>query len=127
MDPRHKKRIQTISNLFALCFLPENEKLPYPADEKTVRILNHLTDIDKLITKYAPKFPLKKIARADLSILRLSIYELVIEKELPKKVVINEAVELAKELSGEHSYAFINAVLGKVLSESEGKTIHEET
>lgn len=114
MDPRHTKRIQTISNLFALSFLPTNTKLPYPDDQKTTEILKRQAELDLLIEKFAPKFPIDKIAKTDLAILRLSIYELLFEKSLPKKVAINEAVELAKELSGEHSYAFVNAVLGKV-------------
>lgn len=121
MDPRHKKRIETISNLFALQFVPQTDSLPYPDDEKTKGIINHQKEIDDLIKKHAPKFPIEKIAKTDLCILRLGIYELTIEKKLPHKVVINEAVELAKELSGEHSYGFINAVLGKVLQDYENQ------
>ncbi len=89
--------------------------LPHPNDEKTKEIVKHLSKIDQFIKKFAPRYPLHNIAKTDLSILRLSIYELMFEKKVPKKVIIDEAIELAKELSGEKSYAFVNAVLGNIL------------
>lgn len=115
MDPRHLARIKTIQNLFAQSFAELKHNLPYPDDEKTKKIVIKLKAIDGLIHKYAPRYPLKNIAKTDLSILRLSIYELMFEKKTPKKVVIDEAIELAKELSGEKSYGFVNAVLGTIL------------
>lgn len=90
--------------------------LPYPEETKTGKIIKKLAKIDGLIREHAPRYPLENISRTDLSILRNSIYELLFEKKIPQKVVINEAVELAKELSGENSFAFVNAVLGKVLT-----------
>ena len=114
MDKRHLQRIKIIQNLFAASFkLKDN--VPYADDETTQKILQNLEKIDSQITKYAPKFPIERIAKTDLMVLRLAIYELEIEKKEPKKVVINEAVELAKELGGDRSYAFINAVLGNVV------------
>lgn len=115
MDQRHLQRIKTVQNLFAYSFNGAKTKYPFKNDEKTTEVLKNLEKIDGLIAKYAPRYPLNKIAKSDLSILRLSIYELLIEKKVPHKVVINEAVELSKELSGEQAYAFINAVLGKIL------------
>lgn len=115
MDPRHLQRIKTIQNLFAESYAGLKDNLPYPEDEKTKRVLKHLTKIDGYIKTYAPRYPLKNIAKTDLSILRLSIYDLMFEKKVPQKVVIDEAIELAKELSGEKAYAFVNAVLGNIL------------
>ncbi|MDH7476543.1 MAG: transcription antitermination factor NusB [Microgenomates group bacterium] len=114
MDPRHRQRIITLENLFAYSFKKDIRYLPYPKDKLTDQILKNLQKIDFLISKNAQKFPLEKIAKTDLAILRLAIYELVIEAKTPYKVIINEAVELGKEFGGEKSYAFINGVLGKI-------------
>lgn len=113
MDIRHKNRIQIVQNLFSLSF--SDSALPYPSEPKTKKLLKHLKKIDKLITSSAARYPIEKISKTDLAILRLAIYELVIEKKNPPKVIINEAVELAKELGGDQSYAFINGVLGTII------------
>lgn len=75
-------------------------------------------EIDKLVTKAAPEWPLEQIALIDLAILRLSIYELLFCKDVPPKVVIDEAVELAKTYGGANSSKFINGVLGTVYRSS---------
>lgn len=74
---------------------------------------------DELIAPAAPEWPLEQIAKMDLSILRLAVYELMIKREVPPKVVINEAVELAKSFGGENSSRFINGVLGTIYRQSE--------
>ena len=76
-------------------------------------------EIDAMITPAAPEWPLDQIAKIDRSILRMSIYELLIKKDVPPKVAINEAVELAKEFGGENSSKFINGVLGTIFRQSE--------
>ncbi len=114
MDKRHLERIKVIQNLFAASYNLQGN-LPYTDSPVTQDILKHLTAIDEKILAYAPKFPIDRIAKTDLMILRLAVYELEIEKKEPEKVIINEAVELAKELGGDRSYAFINAVLGNVV------------
>lgn len=116
LDPRHVQRIRIVQNLFASSFSDGKKNLPFPNDEKTLLVFKNVRKIDSYIKLYAKRYPINKIAKTDLCILRLSVYELVIEKELPEKVVIDEAVELAKELSGPKSYGFVNAVLGKILS-----------
>jgi len=117
MDPRHRQRIKTTQNLFALTF-NRKKNLPFPHDQLTEEINNQMAKIDQLIQNFAPKFTLEKIAKIDLSILRLAIYELVINPKQPKKVIINEAVELAKELGGDKSFAFINGVLGQIVKQT---------
>jgi len=119
MDPRHEFRIKLIQNLYAYTFKTKKNNLPFKTDNYFKDIINNVNEIDKLITLHAAKFPIIKIAKTDLSILRWSIYELKFNKKLPVKVVINEAVELAKELSGERSFAFINGVLGKIVDKNE--------
>lgn len=115
MDQRHKKRIKIIQNLYAYSFQSLNN-LPFPNDKTTKEIIKNTKKIDNLINTYAKKFSTEKIAKTDLAILRWAIYELQ-KKRLPPKVVIDEAIELAKELAGERSYAFINAILGKVFNQ----------
>ncbi|MCL5746836.1 MAG: transcription antitermination factor NusB [Patescibacteria group bacterium] len=109
LDPRHKKRQKLIEDLFKIEF-HKQRVLP-----ETKEILIHKDVIDKRIEKSAPEFPISKINKADLAILRLAVYELLIEKKTPPKVIIDEAVELAKEYGGETSPSFINGVLGNIL------------
>lgn len=115
MDPRHKKRVKIVQNLYAYYFLGKKKSLPYPLEKTTQIIIKNASKINKLIEKNAKKFSINKIAKTDLAILQLAIYELVIEKKLPQKVTINEAVELAKELGGDKSYSFVNGVLGQIV------------
>jgi len=116
MDPRHRQRIKIVQNLFSCSFKKKTKTLPYPKlKEINKKILKSIKEIDKLIADEAPKFPIEKISKTDLSILRWGVYELMINKTLPHKVIINEAIELAKDLAGEKSYGFVNAVLGKIL------------
>ncbi len=70
-------------------------------------------DIDRAIEKYSKGWKLSRISKVDLSILRLAIYEIIFRKDIPLNVSINEAVELAKNYSGEESGAFINGILGR--------------
>ena len=75
--------------------------------------------IDAMIIPAAPEWPIDQIAKMDKAILRMSIYELLIKKDVPPKVAINEAVELAKEFGGDNSSKFVNGVLGTIFRQSE--------
>lgn len=110
-DPRHKKRQKIVEELFKMDF-HDNQA----ANPSTQNILSHKNTIDKNIEKAAPEFPLEKINKVDLAILRLAAYELLVEKKEPPKVIIDEAVELAKEYGGETSPGFINGALGNILT-----------
>jgi N utilization substance protein B len=107
-DPRHIKRRETVKALFAESFTPQ-AKLPNLAQ----KILSERQKIDQKIQEAAPMWAVEKLNRIDLAILRLAIYELE-NKKTPPKVVIDEAVELAKEFGGENSPSFINGVLGTI-------------
>lgn len=80
----------------------------------------HATELDAKLQPVAPEWPIDQIARMDRLILRIGLYELDNEADVPPKVVINEAVELAKAFGGDNSSKFINGVLGTLLREREG-------
>lgn len=111
-DPRHVHRQRIIQTLFATTFAPQDIQ-----DPKTKAILENITLLDKTIEHIAPEFPISKLNKIDLAILRLGSYELMIEKTQPPKVIIDEAIELAKEFGGPSSPGFINGALGKLLKE----------
>ncbi len=76
--------------------------------------IDHQEEIDTYITKYAPEWPLEQITIVDRNILRLGIYEMMYDEDIPAKVAINEAIELAKAYGGASSSKFVNGVLGSI-------------
>lgn len=116
-DPRHLRRKKIVQRLFALSFVKGQEKEIADAEirKMVAKIWQARKKIDPIIAKNAPEWPVEKLNKIDLAILRLAIFELLIEKQEPLKVIIDEAVELAKELGAESSPAFINGVLGAVV------------
>lgn len=86
-------------------------------------VIAKISDIDKVIEKAAPEWPLNQITIIDRNVLRIGLYELLYgnKKNVPPKVAINEAIELAKTFGGESSGKFINGVLGTVFKEIEKK------
>lgn len=111
-DPRHLQRIKIMQNLFAHEF---SGQIDEEISKKIQQINKNRVEIDNLITQAAPTWPIEKINKIDLAILRQAIYELIIDQNNPPKVVIDEAVEIAKEYGGESSPGFVNGVLGKVV------------
>ncbi len=110
LDPRHKKRIHLFQELFAWESIKSTPKLAIKS------IVSQIPEIDAKIAFFAPKWPIDKINRIDLSILRLAIWEILFTPDqVPAKVVIDEAVEIAKEYGNESSSSFINAVLGSII------------
>lgn len=109
-DPRHKKRQNIVQQLFEIEF--HKQKIGSDAE----KIIKHKTLLDKNISSAAPDFPIGKINKIDLAILRLAAYELLIDNNQPQNVIIDEAVELAKEFGGDTSPAFVNGVLGHIIS-----------
>ena len=84
-------------------------------------VTSHLDKLNKIIEKAAPEWPIDKITIVDRNVLRIGLYELLYEdqEEVPPKVAINEAIELAKSFGGESSGKFINGVLGTIFKEIE--------
>jgi len=82
-----------------------------------------MPELDKIIEKAAPEWPIEQISIVDRNVLRIGLYELIYtvnKEEVPPKVAINEAIELAKTFSGQTSGKFINGVLGTVFKQLEG-------
>lgn len=77
-------------------------------------VIQNRERIDKEIQKFAPAWPIKQIPAVDRNILRLAIFEILIDNKVPVKVAINEAIELAKTFGSDSSSKFINGVLGSV-------------
>ncbi len=75
--------------------------------------------IDDTIRQFAPLFPLEQIAIIDRNILRLAIYEILFDSQVPIKAAVNEAIELSKSFAGDSSPKFINGVLGSVIAHSD--------
>ncbi|MDB5179264.1 MAG: putative transcription termination factor [Patescibacteria group bacterium] len=86
----------------------------------------HQEAIDGIIGPAAPEWPVDQIAKIDKIILRIGVYELMIKRDVPPKVAINEAVELAKTFGGENSSKFINGVLGTIYRNSDFYEPEEE-
>jgi len=89
--------------------------------ELVTGVIQHLSNIDKIIEKAAPEWPINQIGIVDRNVLRIGLFELIYEDKtaVPPKVAINEAIELAKSFGGESSGKFINGVLGTVYKEIE--------
>ncbi len=89
------------------------------ADRLVAGVTANREALDERLMAYAPNYPVAQLAVVDRNVLRLALYELEYEVGTPIKVVINEAVELAKTYGGEASPRFVNGVLGSVVDESE--------
>jgi N utilization substance protein B len=143
-DRRHQKRVRLVQQLFASTFPVELDsykttsqqektnqalrltslqqsagKIPFDQSlqAETEQLLTRLDEIDQQLRTNAPERPLADINQVDLAILRVIYWESLV-KDTPYKVLIDEAVELAKELGSESSPRFVNGVLGKLLVES---------
>ncbi len=89
----------------------------------SVGIIKNIKNIDEIIEKAAPEWPIDQITAIDRNVLRIGIYELIYgdEEEVPPKVAINEAIELAKGFGGKNSGSFVNGVLGTIYKEIKEK------
>ena len=132
---RHHSRVKTMQLIYEWHFKTNlslntlaRKRLKSQKDEKIDQIFilenlkgieKNIEKIDKLIEKAAPEWPIEQIALIDLSILRLSVYELLFKKDIPPKVAIDEAVELAKTYGSDNSSKFVNGVLGTIFRSSD--------
>ncbi|MCX6721645.1 MAG: transcription antitermination factor NusB [Candidatus Staskawiczbacteria bacterium] len=92
-------------------------------------IEKHMPDLDKIIEKAAPEWPIAQISMVDRNVLRIGLSELLYsdKKEVPPKVAINESIELAKTFSGQTSGKFVNGVLGTVYKQLGGEEVSESS
>ena len=87
--------------------------------KKYEAVVSHVPEIDRIINDSARGWKTGRMNKVDLTILRLAVYELKWDEEIPVGVAINEAVELAKKFSGDEGPAFVNGVLGMVASQEQ--------
>ncbi len=92
-------------------------RVPPYLKELVLGVAGHLAELDALIARYSEHWRLERMVAVDRNLLRLAIYELLYQPGIPPKVVINEAVELAKKYGTEVSGAFVNGILDKVRAE----------
>jgi N utilization substance protein B len=143
MANRHLSRTIAIQSLFEWDFNEKKEELkdivknniqqfaPNMEDTAFVYelvdgVVKNLPEIDAIIVKTAPEWPVDQVSLVDRNVLRLGIYELMFLKEVPPKVAINEAVELAKTYGGESSGKFLNGVLGTLYKEIAPEEVQTE-
>ena len=139
MSNRHLARTIALQTLYQWDFNGKKETNLEPVVKKNLRefapqfddkgfiqrlvdgVLRQRQEIDDLITKYAPEWPLEQITMVDRNVLRIGIYEMRYDDDIPEKVAINEAIELAKTFGGESSGKFVNGVLGTIYKEMGGQ------
>ncbi len=114
-DPRHLRRTKIMQALFAYDF--SHDSIPKDLEA----FIPQLDTIDAMIAKAAPQWPINQLNKVDLAILRFGVFELL-NSDTPPKVVIDEAIELAKEYGAEHSSKFVNGVLAHI-AEQEHKPL----
>jgi N utilization substance protein B len=94
--------------------MPLSDELAEFARQIVFGVLPRIPDLDLMIAKYAPEWPLEQVAAIDRNILRMAFWEFAVQRETPIKVAINEAVELAKQFGSDSAPRFINGVLGSL-------------
>lgn len=123
-DSRHEHRLQLFQRLFAATFTPETlERALQPESnevQEIVDILSELAILDVAIQQVAPERPLAEINKVDLAIMRLIVFESK-HSETPKLVLLNEAIELAKQFGSEKSSKFVNGALAHLLLEEKNQ------
>ena len=90
-------------------------------DEKYHHVNEHITEIDEMLNRTSEGWKTTRMGKVDLAILRLAVYEMKFDEDVPVGVAINEAVELAKRLGRDQSPSFINGILGKLAREEDEK------
>jgi transcription antitermination protein NusB len=105
---------QVLSRLLEEAGFPE-DKAEFTR-ELVQGVIGHMAEIDSNIKQFAPAWPVSQIPVIDRNILRLAIFEILLDNKIPVRIVINEAVELAKSFGSDSTPKFINGVLGSVVS-----------
>lgn len=142
MSNRHLARTIALQTLYQLDFNCRKNNVPFSGTEELPDIIKYNLNefapsfneenfinelikgvifnnekIEGYINKYAPSWPIEKIAMVDRNVLRIGIYELLFDDQIPPRVAINEAIELSKNFGGESSGRFVNGVLGAIYND----------
>ena len=130
---RHEQREQIFKLLFRVefnnpedmpeqvkLFMEDNEQITYEKyveyiSGKFSKIQEKLPEIDKLLDENTEGWDTTRMGKVELTVLRLAVYEIVFDEDIPGSVAINEAVEIAKKYGQENSGGFVNAILGKIV------------
>ena len=115
LDPRHLKRVAVFKSLFAGSFT-EQDEIPSRVNKINTNI----------IQKCAPEWPISQINKVDLAVLRQAVYELLFKLQTPTKVIIDEAVEIAKRYGGKTSSSFVNGALAAAIGHT-NRNVEQET
>ncbi|MFH1745340.1 MAG: transcription antitermination factor NusB [bacterium] len=139
MSNRHLARTLSMQSLFLWDFMDKNDKdmekiakgvftnfAPSFDDHGFVKsllkgVIDNREEIDGYIKKYATEWPIEQITITDRNVLRIGVYELVFNSDIPAKVAINEAIEIAKTFGSESSGKFVNGVLGAIYKDMDTK------
>ena len=92
----------------------KDKEIEYIKD-KTLAIIDKLSEIDEIINENSDGWPTNRLGKAELTIMRLAVYEIRFDEEIPNGVAINEAVELSKKYGSDNSSSFVNGVLAKII------------
>ena len=106
-------------------FAPELDERPFTL-ALAKGVTDHQEEIDQAIGHFAPDWPIERITTIDRNVLRMGIFELMFDTQIPSKVAINEAIELAKTFGGESSGKFVNGVLGAVFRDQQAKGVAKD-
>lgn len=133
MTLRQESRILAVQTLYSLESLGEGQISPrdlgdlldkdfspeilYFAEGLVSGVLENREEIDSIIDSHLRNWTLDRLSRVDLAILRISVFSLLYQKDIPSKVTIDEAIKVAKKLSTEKSYGFINGVLHNIVKD----------
>lgn len=104
---------EQVSNYLGSIIAPKSDDVAYIRN-KYHNVLAHMEEIDSILESASDGWKLKRMAKVDLSIMRLAVYEMKYDEEIPVSVAINEAVEIAKKYGQDESPSFVNGVLAKV-------------
>ena len=130
LDPRRKGRMLTLQCLFGmdlrdwspeipLDWLIEDDPIPLGVREFAQELIHGVREdhaqLDTVIHKYAPAWPVDQLSVVDRNVIRIALFELLFRKDTPRKAAVNEAVELAKVFGSESSARFVNGVLGSIM------------
>lgn len=144
MSNRHLARTLAMQALYQWDFLGDKEKhvdqiveyirnefAPHFDDKEYVEetihgVIDNLSDIDSVLTEFSRDWPVDSMTIVDRNVLRIGVYELMMNDKIPSKVAINEAIEIAKAFGGETSGKFVNGVLGAVYKDQIDKGVLKE-
>jgi len=117
------KRLDEVIEYIKNEFAPDFDDEGYIAGQAH-NVINNVDKVDALLEEFAPEWPVSEMTNTDRNILRLGVYELMFDQDIPAKVAINEAIELGKAFGGDASGKFVNGVLGAMFRDmvAKGKT-----